>query len=241
MDPSLIAALIIGLFSSVHCFGMCGGIMGALTYSLPASTRGNRASLVVHLLAYNLGRICSYALAGAIAGSLGGTLHRLPVPSGFHIVLQTIAAALMVAMGLYLAGWLPQITRLEQLAAPLWRHLEPVGRRLLPVRSPLHAWLYGIIWGWLPCGLVFTVLLWSSVVASPLQGMLQMTTFGLGTLPTVLAAGMLSNWVQRVARKPWLRQLAGISVILLGLAGLLFADSLHQSNPLISEPHHQHG
>ncbi|HEY0634427.1 MAG TPA: sulfite exporter TauE/SafE family protein [Gammaproteobacteria bacterium] len=168
----LIPPLLIGLFSTLHCLGMCGGIMGALTFSLPAEVRQDKSRLGQFLFAYNLGRISSYALAGALLGSLGGSLFALLSPRAGYLVLQVGAALMMTGVGLYLAGWFPRFARIERLGEPLWRRLEPFGRRLLPVRHPLRALLYGMIWGWLPCGLVYTALLLTVTSGDALAGAL---------------------------------------------------------------------
>lgn len=226
MDFPLIAAFIIGLFSTLHCLGMCGGIMGALTLSLAPEVRTQRHRLLPFLIAYNSGRILSYALAGALLGTLGSGLYAVISPRLGHWVLQILAAVLLTGVGLYLAGWFPRFAMLERVGLPLWRRLEPYGRRLLPVRSPFQALLYGTIWGWLPCGLVYTTLLWTLTAGGPVEGALFMAAFGAGTLPTVLAAGMLAQWVTRLRRQVYIRKAAGVLLIAMAITGLLFADQL---------------
>lgn len=123
--------------------------MGALTLAIPAEQRGRRLRL---LLAYNLGRILSYACAGLLLGLAGWAVARTPLAGA----LRVVAGLLLIAMGLYLAGWWSGLTRVEALGRGLWRHLEPFARRLLPVSSLPRALLLGAIWGWLPCGLVYS-------------------------------------------------------------------------------------
>ncbi len=231
----LIPPLLIGLFSTLHCLGMCGGIMGALTFSLPAEVRQERRRLGPFLLAYNLGRIASYALAGALIGSLGSSLFTLLSPRAGYLVLQWGAAVLMVGVGLYLAGWFPRFARIERLGEPLWRRLEPLGRKLLPVRHPGQALLYGMIWGWLPCGLVYTALLLTVTSGDALNGALYMTAFGVGTLPAMTGAGILARQMMGLARRPAVRRVAGSVVIALALAGVLFPEQLHHLAPHSNE------
>ena len=231
---SLITALLIGLFSTVHCLGMCGGIVGALTFSLPTEVRGQPARLGTFLLAYNGGRLASYALAGAAIGLLGGGLYGA-LPAGGHLFLQALAATLMVGIGLYLAGWFPRFAAIERLGIPLWRRLEPLGRRLLPVRHPGLALLYGAVWGWLPCGLVYSALLLTVTAGGPAEGALFMAAFGIGTLPATLGAGILTRQIHGLTRDRRVRQVAGLLLVLLALAGFLFAGPLHQSLPFSSE------
>jgi sulfite exporter TauE/SafE len=208
--------------------------MGALTFSLTPEVRERPARLSGFLLAYNLGRIGSYAVAGAAVGAMGGGLYRM-LPAGGHLFLQAMAAALMVGIGLYLAGWFPRFAAIERIGIPLWRRLEPVGRRFLPVRHPGLAFIYGTIWGWLPCGLVYSALLLTVTSGGPLQGALFMTAFGAGTLPAVLGAGILTRQLQHLTRNPRVRQGAGLTLMIIALAGFLFADQLHLSTPFSSE------
>lgn len=228
MDFPLIAAFIVGLFSTLHCIGMCGGIMGALTLSLAPELRSSRRRLSPYLLAYNLGRISSYAMAGAIIATLGSGLYLLISPRLGHLALQLLAATLLIGIGLYLAGWFPRFAAIERLGLPLWRRLEPLGRRLMPVRSPWQALLYGLVWGWLPCGLVYTTLLWTVTAGTALDGALFMIAFGLGTLPPIFAAGMLAEWITHLRRNKWWRQAAGILLITMALVGLIFAEQIQQ-------------
>lgn len=233
MQFPLLTAFIVGLFTTLHCVGMCGGIMGALTYSLPRETRESPLRLTLHLIAYNLGRIGSYALAGALLGGAGASVLNLLGDTGHH-ALQTAAALLMTAIGLYVAGWFPKFAQLERIGVPLWRRLEPRGRALLPVRSPARAMVFGAVWGWLPCGMVYSMLLWSLATESPAQGMLAMAAFGAGTLPAVMGIGILSAWLGRVNRMPLVRQAAGLTLIVLSLGGLLLPDAIHGLTPSFS-------
>ncbi|KDE38541.1 Heavy-metal-associated domain (N-terminus) and membrane-bounded cytochrome biogenesis cycZ-like domain, possible membrane copper tolerance protein [Nitrincola lacisaponensis] len=214
-------ALLIGLLGSTHCIGMCGGIAA----SVGLSTRQNGQSAWLILLGYNLGRIASYTLAGALLGIAGAL-----VATGITgVLLQTLAGLLLIAMGLYVGQWWFGITRLESLGGHLWRHLQPVAARILPVRSPTQAVLLGIVWGWLPCGLVYSTLLWSSASGSWQQSALLMAAFGLGTLPAMFTTGLLARQVQAVMQKRLTRQLAGGVIILFGLYTLPWGRILNLS------------
>lgn len=226
MAYPIITAFLIGLFSTLHCLGMCGGIVGALTFSLPPEVRQQRHRLLPYIVSFSAGRIASYSLAGALIGALGGGLYDLFSPRHGYLLLQILAAVMMVGIGFYLAGWLPRFALIERIGEPLWRRLEPLGRHLLPVQSPWQALLYGAIWGWLPCGLVYSALLWSATGAGPLAGAIYMAAFGLGTLPAIVGAGILSGWLGQLRRRPWVRQAAGLTLVAMGLAGVLFADQL---------------
>lgn len=222
MFTSYLLAFVIGLLSALHCLGMCGGIAGALSLAMPAARRmGGPGGLAPFLVAINLGRLCSYALAGGLFGYLGATL--LDLDAGFlQQGLRWLAALVMVGVGLSIAGWLPRLDGIERLGGPLWRLLEPWGRRLLPVDSLIKAGLYGAIWGWMPCGLVYTLLLGAPAQGGPLAGAAYMACFSLGTWPAMLATGLFAGRLYRFAGDARLRVLAGLAVLSLGLFTLTF-------------------
>ncbi len=216
-DVSLWAAFVVGLLGGVHCVGMCGGIVTALSLGLP---EGERTARWQYLLAYNLARITSYTIAGALLGGVGWLAAHW---SGLHqvqLVLQWIAALFMIALGLYLAGWWQGLTRVEHAGGSLWNRLEPLGRRFLPVRTPAQAFLLGLIWGWLPCGLVYSVLVWSISTADPVYGGMLLLSFGLGTLPNLLAIGVAAERLSARVRDPRVRRVAGLLVMGFGLYSL---------------------
>jgi len=219
LDVSLFSAFVVGLLGGVHCVGMCGGIVTALSLGLPAQPGGRRARWS-YLLAYNLARITSYAIAGALLGGLGWLAANW---SGLHqvqLVLQWLAALFLLALGLYLGGWWQGLVLLERVGGPVWKRLEPLGRRFLPLRNTGQAFVLGLVWGWLPCGLVYSVLVWSISTADPLYGAALMASFGLGTLPNLLAMGVLADRLSARARDPRMRRLAGLLVIGFGLFAL---------------------
>jgi uncharacterized protein len=216
-EISLLSALLVGFFGGVHCVGMCGGIVGALTLGLPEHLRNRPAGVWPFHIAYNLGRITSYTLAGALAGGLGAGLLQLTELRQAQLVLQVIAALFMLALGLYLGGWWAGLVRVERLGGHLWRRLEPFGRRLLPVASTPQAFALGLVWGWLPCGLVYSVLIWSLAAGSAREGAQLMLAFGLGTLPNLLLMGALAAQLGSFVRQPWPRRVAGGLVLAFGL------------------------
>lgn len=227
LDLTVAVAFSIGLLSTLHCLGMCSGIIGALTFSLPAEVHSQRRRLLPFVLAYNTGRITSYTVAGAISASLIGEIFKVLSPAFGNTVLRLIAGVVLLLMGLYLAGWFPLLSTLERVGRPIWRRVEPYGRRLLPVRSPLQAMLFGAIWGWLPCGLVYTTLVWAASSGNPTQGAVLMLAFGLGTLPTTLTAGILTSWIVRLRRLPHLRRGAGMTLVVIAVASLAYGIAPH--------------
>jgi hypothetical protein len=240
LDYSLLIALPLGLFTSLHCMGMCGGIIGMLGASLPPEVRGRRGRLLAYTGAYSAGRVLSYATAGALAGGLSETVVQAIAPDGGPGLLRVVAALVVIAMGLYLAGWMPRLALLEHIGTPLWRRLEPLGRRLLPVSTLPHALLFGVVWGWLPCSFVYQALLLALAAGDALQAAGFMALFGVGTLPLVMGAGILSSLALRLRRLPWLRQALGGALIALGLAGLWLAAAGHHSSHGIHTEEHLH-
>lgn len=216
LELTYFSAFLVGLLGGGHCVGMCGGIVGAVTMSLPG-----QKPKTPFLLAYNAGRIASYTLAGVLAGLIGASSfflqHVLPVEK----VLYGLASLMLVVLGLYLAGIWQGVLVLERAGTVLWRRLQPLSKRLLPLRSPSQAIALGLVWGWLPCGLVYSVLVAALATGSAVKGGLLMLAFGLGTLPTLLAMGMaavkLKTWLQSI----WVRRVSGLLVLSFGLLGLL--------------------
>ena len=220
LTAMLSTACLVGLLGGVHCVGMCGGIVGSLTAGLPGDARTSLARAFPYQLAYNCGRIAGYAVAGALMGALGTLLIEVMPLQYAQRALYALAAVFMILLGLYLSGWWHGLAGVERVGAVLWRRVEPLGRRLLPVRSPLQAVGLGFVWAWIPCGLVYSVLLWSVSAGTATQGALLMLAFGLGTLPSLLTMGMLAGAAARFSGQAWLRQAAGALVIGFGLYAL---------------------
>ncbi|WP_228271003.1 sulfite exporter TauE/SafE family protein, partial [Acinetobacter bereziniae] len=192
----------LGLLGGGHCMGMCGGLMGALTLAIPPAQRGRRLRLLV---AYNVGRVLSYTAAGLMLGMAGWAVANSPAV----LVLRIMAALLLIAMGLYLAGWWSGLTRIEAMGRGLWRHIQPVASRLLPVSSLPRALLLGALWGWLPCGLVYSTLLWAASQGNALHSAALMAAFGRGTWPVLLATGLAAERVNRLLRQRSVRVAGG--------------------------------
>jgi len=218
-DVSLLAAFLVGLLGGVHCVGMCGGIVGVLSLGLPERQRTGSARWL-YLLAYNAARVSSYTLAGALLGGIGWLAANW---SGLHQLqqgLQLLAALFMVALGLYLGGWWQGLAQVERAGGLVWKRLEPLGRRFLPVKTPAQAFFLGLIWGWLPCGLVYSVLVWSIATGDPFYGGALLFSFGLGTLPNLLLMGVAAASLSARVRDPRTRRIAASLVILFGLYSL---------------------
>ena len=217
LGVTLAAAFAGGLVGGGHCAGMCGGIVHALCAS---SGRPGSAPVLRYLLGYNAGRLASYACAGALAGALGqaGLLTRA-VPL-LQPLMFALASIMLVVLGLYLAGAMPIMTRIEAAGAWLWRGIQPWSRHMLPVTSLRRALGLGVLWGWLPCGMVYAVLLTALGLGSWWQGAAIMLAFGFGTLPNLLGIGLLWRQLDRLRRARAPRVLAGFAVALFGIYGL---------------------
>src|ERR1035437_513654 len=213
-ESSYLALFLIGLLGGTHCIGMCGGIVSALSMGA-----GSRPSL--HL-AYNFGRIISYALAGAIAGALGGASLALSGQLPVRIILFVLANLMLVALGLYLTGVTQALAFTERFGQKLWRHVQPLSKRFLPARSVAQAFPLGLLWGWLPCGLVYSALVMALTSGSALRGAGILLAFGAGTLPNLLRAVRLNEY----AANPVVRLTAGLLVLAFGLWGLFAAIRL---------------
>ncbi|MEZ5673132.1 MAG: sulfite exporter TauE/SafE family protein [Thiotrichaceae bacterium] len=216
-ELTVLSAFLVGLFGSVHCVGMCGGIVGSLTMGLSETVRQSWVRLVPYLLMYNLGRILSYMLVGLLAGFLGQQLaHLLPLDNP-RMVAMWVSSIFMIILGLYIGGWWRILTMLEKVGSQLWKYIEPWGRRFLPVKTPIHALGLGIIWGWLPCGLVYSVVAFAVTTGDALQGSTLMLAFGIGTLPMMLTLGATANWLVRITRHSVVQQIIGALLIVFGL------------------------
>jgi sulfite exporter TauE/SafE len=212
-----ITAFLTGLLGGVHCLGMCGGISAALTQGLAADIRHQPRKLLPFTLVYNSGRILSYTLAGAIVGYLGFNAGSFIEQYQGWIYLRIVAGLFMIVLGLYLGGWWFGLLRLERLGGKLWQRISGLTRRLLPVNNLRQAFSIGILWGWLPCGLVYSMLIFSFAAGGWLQGAGFMISFGLGTLPVLMATGLAAGSFALLLRKPLVRHMAGALVITFGI------------------------
>ncbi len=220
-QTSYLVAFIMGLFSSLHCVGMCGSIIGTLTLSLEPEIRENRTRLIPFIFNYNLGRIFSYTILGLLAGTIGSVL-ALPFAGGEgYRILQIISAIIMTCAGLYIAGWFPGFAYIEKAGSNLWKLLEPFGRTLIPVKKLHHAFLFGMIWGWLPCGLVYTALALAITSGNIVHSSLTMLSFGLGTVPAVVGVGVIGGMISKLARMNRFKQIIGTLLIILALFAAL--------------------
>lgn len=234
---NLIPVFMIGLLGGVHCVGMCGGIVGALSaasapkpkfpvavVTATAATAGAGAlDNALRLIAYNTGRIASYAVAGAIAGGIAGGARAMTGISVLQIGGYWLANLMLVALGLYLMNAWHGLAQLEEIGQVVWRRIQPLMKYLLPIDNPYKALALGGLWGWLPCGMVYSVLLTAMLSGSALSGATVMLVFGLGTLPTLLTMGLLGSKIKILAQRRSVRIAGGLIVLAFGVLGLIRA------------------
>ncbi|OOZ47368.1 sulfite exporter TauE/SafE family protein [Solemya velum gill symbiont] len=211
---SLIGAFSAGLLGGVHCVGMCGGIVGALSIASPGARPAARLPM---LFSYNSGRLLSYGVAGGLFGALGQLSLPLQQVQLMQSVLAVVAGIMMLLLGLYIGGWSRVLRHVETVGGYFWRLIEPLGRGLLPVRNPLQGLLLGMLWGWLPCGLVYSMLIWALASGSAINGALLLLAFGVGTLPNLLATGLFANRFVSFVQQPRMRTVAGLMLIAFGV------------------------
>jgi uncharacterized protein len=209
-----------GLASGLHCAGMCGGISAG--FSLLQKER-----LWPRQLAFNAGRIASYAAAGAGAGALGsaGAYAATVLPA--QIVLYLFSSSFILLAGIHLSGFALPVSRLERLGLPIWNKVQPLAARLLPARDLPRAFAAGMAWGWLPCGLVYGALLAAVFAGGAAQGALAMAAFGAGTLPWLLTAGVAAARLRQWVHLQRLRRAGGL--VLVGIGGWGVAHGVEQT------------
>ena len=220
MTLDFFSAFIIGLLGSGHCIVMCGGISTMLTTTISDHARHKKMAII---FAYNFGRIASYSLIGALVAftsSMAAKNIGFPV-----IILKTIAGVFLILLGLYLGQWLMWLSRIEYLGKNIWRYISPYTKKFMPIKNIQSALALGALWGWLPCGLVYSTLTWSLASADVLNGALIMFFFGLGTLPALLSVSLGTFSVKSLLTQPVFRKLAAILVISYGIYSILIAYS----------------
>jgi len=209
--------LLLGAASGAHCLGMCGGIVGA--FSLRRVIYPRRV-LVLRQLAFNFGRLTTYAGAGALAGAAGATFLAF---TGAQTALFILANVVLVLAGLHLAGAGRWLAGFEALGLPLWRRVQPLAARLAAAPGIPAAYAAGLAWGALPCGLLYGALAAAAFAGTPWGGAAAMLAFGAGTAPWLLAAGLAAARLRGMMERPALRALAGGTVLAFGVWGLAHA------------------
>lgn len=224
VDLSFLGGLLLGLASSLHCAGMCGGIASGLLLAFePGRGVGARARV---LLVAQAGRITAYVAAGGFLGVVGSAFYGAFDHGAAHLVLRWAASVALGWIGLSLLGLAPPLTAVDRLAGPLARWLRGV-----PGAGPVTArpFFSGLAWGLLPCGMVYGALFYAMLAGSGGSGALVMAGFGLGTLPAVTATAFGVASLRQGARAPRLRLLAGTGLLILATVSALLPEAAWQA------------
>jgi sulfite exporter TauE/SafE len=211
---NFLSAFLLGLLSSAHCVSMCGGLLNAFSIASPTASPLRK---ITNLIIYNAGRITLYTVLGLLMGYFSQFLQIYFEP--LASALRLLAGLMLISMGLYVSGWWMGLTYLERGGFIIWKKVQPLMRPLLPATSPAKIFLLGLLWGLLPCGLVYSVLLWA--LGSPYAGAL-LFCFGLGTLPALITLGTFTQLLQSVVRAHRARLAAGLFLIIFGIWTLVF-------------------
>ncbi len=217
MNIDLLSAFLIGLLGSGHCLGMCGGITSMLT----SATGQSNSDKFPFVLSYNLGRILSYTFFGALAGLTGSLALK---SMGFPLtILRIFSSVFMIFLGLYISQWSMLLSHFEKIGKGLWQFVSPLSKKVLPVTTIPKALMLGLIWGWLPCGLVYSTLTWSIASGSATNGALIMACFGLGTLPALFTLSFGQLKIMTILKNHIFRKVIGSLMICYGFYGLYLA------------------
>lgn len=228
---SLSAAFIAGVAGSAHCFAMCGGLAGA--FGMRATSSATAASNAFgNALPYHAGRLSGYAVAGAVCGLLGATLQTMLDLARMGAWLRTASGVLLLLVALRMLSPWNLLRWLETLGAKFWRRLQPLTRKAAALNGNAHAIALGFLWGWLPCGLVYSMLLFAALSGKAVAGAAILLAFGLGTLPAMLASSVLAAQVQHLLRSRWPRLASGVLLLACG------AWMIWISLPVASHVHH---
>ncbi|USH04006.1 sulfite exporter TauE/SafE family protein [Grimontia kaedaensis] len=208
----LFAAFMVGLLGAGHCLGMCGGVAAAVSMGTPQNRRK-----FPFLLFYNGGRLFSYGLIGAMAGGLVSGVLSVTQLTQDLLWLRLVAAVMMILLALYIGRFWNGLAYVERVGQQLWKRISPLSSKLLPLKSPLAALPFGMLWGWLPCGLVYSALSWAAVAGNAFHGSLIMVAFGLGTLPAMLLVGTAAEATKSLLNNMTFRKLSSLILLMYGI------------------------
>lgn len=233
------AALLIGFWSVGHCLTMCGGLAIAAGQTGRQNLNTTPTGRATELLAWQIGRIASYSCAGLVAGAFGAFFLHITALEIVQRLLFVAVNLMLIGLGLHVARLWMGVTHLERLGKRLWKVIEPLavatlvprpGRGPHTLRTIAGAFRAGAIWGWLPCGLVYSMLITASVTGSALGGAVWMAAFGLGTIPALWLTSMASHQAHGLLNNMVLRRVTGMVIIIFGIWGLLRSTSVIEVN-----------
>jgi sulfite exporter TauE/SafE len=212
LDPAVLTtAFLAGLLGSGHCFGMCGGIAAGLG----AMSQGRA---VVPALQFNLARLTSYAILGLLAATVLSGVSGL-VPIGRW--LRVLTAVMILLIGLKFLFNFRGIEFIERGGAGLWKKILPFAMKAGSRQDAVGRLLLGVCWGFIPCGLVYSVLMTAASTANPLGGALTMLAFGIGTLPSMLGLTAAAPALASFLEDRTVRRLIGFALVVLAIWTIL--------------------
>lgn len=218
VDLSFLGGLILGLASSLHCAGMCGGIASGLLLAFdPDRGPAQRAGV---LLVSQAGRITAYVTAGGFLGVVGSEFYGAFNQAGVHHVMRWAAAVALGWIGLSMTGLVPALSFVDRLGVPFAR-LARRPARLAFAGGYAGPFIAGTAWGLLPCGMVYGALFYAMLTGSGGGGAMVMAGFGLGTLPAVTATALGVTALRHMAVAARLRVLAGATLVAIAAASAL--------------------
>lgn len=219
LTNDFISAFFIGLLGAGHCIGMCSGIASALSFSINPEQKNGLWTLLL----YNIGRISSYSLAGFIFAGSSSLLMIWIGGKESLVYLRILASMMMLLLAFYIARIWNGLIIVERAGQIIWKFIKPLAQYFLPLKHPLLAFPLGLLWGWLPCGLVYSTLIWAVSSADAINGLVIMLGFGLGTLPAMMLVGSLSNKLKNILNKQWFRYSSGFILAVFALQTLFIA------------------
>ncbi|PAJ72825.1 cytochrome biogenesis protein [Pseudoalteromonas sp. NBT06-2] len=218
-----LTAFFMGLAGSGHCIAMCGGIASSLQFAIEDKSKAQQYALL-----YNIGRLLSYSLCGALVGGISSIFAQQS--NDFSLFLSFLSAIFMVLVGLYIMRLAASLNWLERFGKyAIWQHIFKLNKYLLPLNSKKKALAYGALWGWLPCGLVYSALTWAITTQSATSGSLFMASFAMGTLPAMIGLGFAAQTLKSWLNNSIIRIILGNILVFYGLYLLTIAtkNALH--------------
>ncbi|KEY91337.1 branched-chain amino acid transport system 3 carrier protein [Candidatus Photodesmus blepharus] len=189
---------------------MCGGIASALSLN-----RAHHDNLLP--LYYNFGRLSSYTIFGGLIGGMFASITCMINLTSSLVFFRLISAIFMIILALYLFRVWFGLLHIEKIGQIFWKHISPIGKIFLPLKKPFYAFPLGFLWGWFPCGLVYSTLTWAAASGSMINGAIIMLSFGIGTLPTMLLISYSFNYLEKLQLTRFNQNLGALSILIYGL------------------------
>ena len=241
----IIAAFITGFLGSLHCVGMCGAIACSKMLFVGVQHKANLPDAIkeeggrpifFYSIIFNLSRIVTYAILGALIAFLGQKIILTTNLESLALGIRLSGAVLIALIGLRFLINLRWVDKIEVLGLKVWSVLKPKKSSRASSKSNIRQIIaLGMLWGLLPCALVYTMLLTATTSGSAVSGAAIMFAFGLGTLPAMQGMSFFGDSVRVFAQKPWLRQAFGIALIVIAIYVFIFNVQMGSSTG-----HHHH-